>query len=389
MDVALEGLGPFTALAGRNGAGKTNILEAIDWLAKFATSNAWQFGEHFFFQRDKLMEGEMAFEIDGAYYRYVVSVNSARPSAGEVDIKPTEQLWLVSESGDQQILARSSESVWVGTQEVKIGGRAAAIAALLSVLPADTMYRNELEKVFEFFRSIRYYALDEPSHPETATVIRQPAYAAWLDQYTADQKASDSVLMRLLHIHKTDPEAFEELKDVLGDNDLSVISDIKLQSFMPTRRTKDGGRDSRDSGRDDESQMLYYFFRFLPSQSNYYVEYDDLSLGTRRVLRIITSVMFDHSSVMLMEQPEDSIHSGLMKKVIGFLKQNSNATQIIIASHSPNVFNKMLPEDIRLVHMHNGTTTVRPLNKQELSAAADYVHNDGPLSDFIRIIDDQ
>jgi predicted ATPase len=44
--------------------------------------------------------------------------------------------------------------------------------------------------------------------------------------------------------------------------------------------------------------------------------YDELSLGTRRVLHLIVSLILDRSSLMLVEHPEDSIHRGLMRKLM-------------------------------------------------------------------------
>lgn len=45
-DVSLDGIGPILALAGRNGVGKTNILEGIDWVCKVATVAPLRYGVH-------------------------------------------------------------------------------------------------------------------------------------------------------------------------------------------------------------------------------------------------------------------------------------------------------------------------------------------------------
>ena len=42
-------------------------------------------------------------------------------------------------------------------------------------------------------------------------------------------------------------------------------------------------------------------------------------------------MIFDKSSAFLIEQPEDAIHPGLLKKVVGLLKSNSDPSQFILA----------------------------------------------------------
>jgi hypothetical protein len=56
--------------------------------------------------------------------------------------------------------------------------------------------------------------------------------------------------------------------------------------------------------------------------------------------------IYDKSAVLLLEQPEDGIHTGVLHKLIPLLK--SYTGQFLIASHSSEIFNRMEPEEIRL-----------------------------------------
>jgi predicted ATPase len=104
---------------------------------------------------------------------------------------------------------------------------------------------------------------------------------------------------------------------------------------------------------------------------------------------MFVSLVFDDSSVILLEQPEDSLHPGLTKKVIGLLRQNAIDTQLIMSSHSSALLNKLKPEEIRLVSLHNGHTTVRQLSPKELENAARFMNDEGTLYEFLEPEDEE
>lgn len=378
-DVSLDGIGPILALAGRNGAGKTNILEAIDWLVKIATFAPWQYGVHVV-SLDEKVEGNVTFSVRDKTYRYRAEVLVIRAATiDEIKFEITEELHDVERG--QQILLRTGEQVAIsGGRTLRIGAQSPVMPSLLSFLPSEAPYRSDIQAAFNYLSAVRYYPLDEPSHPAAPSLIQAADYTEWLARYKVNPAASSSVPMQLIHLGLTNQELLSDLKEIVGDNGLSIINQIAIDSFqLPGRNA---------SGTTPGEPNTYHYVRFLPSGSRTGVDYNELSLGTRRILRIITAVLLDQSAVMLMEQPEDSIHSGLMKKLIGFLRQYLSSTQIIMATHSANVFNKMEPEEIRLVGIVNGETAVRALTNEELAAAAQYMHDEGQLSDFIQLIDD-
>lgn len=320
-----------------------------------------------------------SFESGHKAYRYRAETRVPRPTSyDDVRIEIKEELHRFDTGA--LVMSRDNEVVRLADgAPIKIGIQSPAIPALLSLLAADEPNRRDLQDAFALLSTVRYYPLDEPSHPESPYVIEPDAYAEWLAGYQANPASSHSVPMRLLHLYLAAPQTLEELRQIVGDNDLSILSRIEVQPFEFPSRSK---------GSEASEKHVVYFVAFVPAGSTESVDYNGLSLGTRRVLRIIASALLDQSTVMLTEQPEDSIHSGLMKKVIGFLRQYSARTQIIMASHSANVFNKMQPEEIRIVYLADGQTRVRALTQKELAAASRYVHDEGPLSEFIQSIDD-
>ena len=90
---------------------------------------------------------------------------------------------------------------------------------------------------------------------------------------------------------------------------------------------------------------------------------------------------------MLLEHPEDKIHPGLLRKLIGLLQTYSDETQVIIASHSAAVFNSLGPESLRLVTMEEGETKARALSPDEIDVVGKYLEEEGSLSDFLETVE--
>ena len=116
-------------------------------------------------------------------------------------------------------------------------------------------------------------------------------------------------------------------------------------------------------------------------------QFSDLSAGTRRVIRIVTSMLFDKRSLMLMEHPEDSIHPGLLRKLIDLIRTYSSETQMLFTTHSPEVLDILRPEEILLATSPKGLTTVRKLTSEEVDRAKEFLKNEGSLSEFLEPLD--
>jgi predicted ATPase len=129
---------------------------------------------------------------------------------------------------------------------------------------------------------------------------------------------------------------------------------------------------------------VLYNIRFIVKNTP--VSYLQLSYGTQRVLMILLALLYDKSTTLLIEQPEDGIHIGLLRKVLAICFEYAEVynKQLIITTHSPEVINMFQPESIRLVKMTEKGTKVSIFDKEEIPLIYDYLENEGALSDFIK-----
>ncbi len=372
-DVVLDDLGPMIALVGRNAVGKTNILQAIQWAAQAATA-----GNITYDQFDKPSVA-LTIALNGATYRYQLS---ARLSHLDAKIAVIEESLEQCEGDGQsrKIFDRDGENIVLFTPTptpITVGPLVSCISAIDSLFPASSPIATAVKPFRDAIELIRYYPLEitaEHASGDNHGLIHQSEYDSWLNNYRGTGKPGPSAQLRLLHLVLTNDSRFQEICELLGPDGLGVVLSITKSDYS-SRALK------------DESMFYGFGYQTSPGHSRFY--FPALSAGTQRTICLIVSLIFDQSSVMLIEHPEDSIHRGLLRKVISILRTYSDQSQVILSSHSSVVFNTLDPTAIRLVTMEDGATKVRPLTSNELSAAGKFMEEEGTLSEFIETVEEE
>jgi predicted ATPase len=122
--------------------------------------------------------------------------------------------------------------------------------------------------------------------------------------------------------------------------------------------------------------------------SGFLFPFSQLSDGTRRVIRAITGLVFDQRSLMLLEQPENSIHPGLLRKLIDVFRSYSTSSQVIFTTHSPDVLDVLGPNEVVFISAPEGATKARRLSPAEVRRAKKYLKESGSLSEYIELSSD-
>jgi predicted ATPase len=151
-----------------------------------------------------------------------------------------------------------------------------------------------------------------------------------------------------------------------------------------------GEVEDREAGEKDTTYHLIHFRlgRVLGGGTGTY-GFNQLSLGTRRPLHILVSLIVDRSTIMLVEHPEEGIHSGLVRKLAGLLRANADPAQIILSSHSADVLNALRPAELRLVTIRRGATEAHALTAQQAGAAARFIKEEGSLAEFLESVEEE
>jgi predicted ATPase len=111
-------------------------------------------------------------------------------------------------------------------------------------------------------------------------------------------------------------------------------------------------------------------FRFQ-AQGQTKREFDPVQLsdGTLRIFGILLSLYQSPTpSLMVIEEPEQTVHPGVLSMLAEAFKEVSEVTQIIVTTHSPQLVEHFDPEHIRVVTMTDGVTRISPIKASQREA---------------------
>lgn len=394
-DVRLSSLREILVLIGRNGAGKTNVLKAIQWASQFAGGNFDK--NNATSRRLHANDGDVAltFTVQGQTYCYELKRNTTynfpnNEKAPEINIDLEEKISVCIDGKNTTLILRRGEKVeltpWPNEHIVsfEIANSTSVVSALQSLFPEKSYYRTVASNIQQFMLSVKYYPLHNFEEIAEDVAITGQAYKKWRTAKFRELNSLSSLVYTLIHMKEEREDSFNELNSLMGPNGLGLLEEIKVISHRFGGAATDLFVDTTDN--------TYHLVRFqIHNESGtnpFGYQISDLSFGTTRILFLLVSLLYDRATVSLVEQPEDGIHVALIDKLIPLLRSYANDSQFIVASHSTAILNRSEPEEIRLVSNHNGTTHLRALSAEELDAAASYLEEDGPLSDFLISIGD-
>jgi predicted ATP-dependent endonuclease of OLD family len=116
-----------------------------------------------------------------------------------------------------------------------------------------------------------------------------------------------------------------------------------------------------------------------------------LSDGTIRVLSILLEIISSQPSPLkIIEEPEMQIHPGLLEKLLNEIEAYTFGENLIISTHSPQVVSWAKPGKINLIYRDDGKISVRKLSENEIYRVVEYLSEDGDLGEWIYsgILDD-
>lgn len=108
-----------------------------------------------------------------------------------------------------------------------------------------------------------------------------------------------------------------------------------------------------------------------------------LSDGTIRGLEILRALVQPETKLVLIDEPESAVHPGLLGKLLHEVEAYSTDRQVILSTHSPQVVSWTRPEAIRLVERRDGVTTVRGLGEKAIRYLGKYLHDEDTLGEFV------
>ena len=352
-DVQLE---PLTFLVGRNGAGKSNFLDALRFVADALNLDLGHAirdrgGINDVRRRSRGHPNHFSIRLEfvlpeGLTGHYAFRIGTRPPGGYEVQ---TEECQIQNEQllTPEEYFRVESGTVTDTSAEVA----PAAASDRLYLVNASGL--PEFRPVYDAFSRMGFYNLN----PDKIRDLQAPDPR---DVLLRDGSNLTSVFTKLSPIVKKN---IEEYLSVV----VPGIHTVDVKGFGPKETLEFRQDVAGDTHR----------WRFLAN---------NMSDGTLRVLGILVALFQGddaQKSVTLVgiEEPETALHPGAVAVLLDGLRDAANRTQVIITTHSPELLDdKHLDvNSILAVEAHDGDTVIAPVDEASRSAVKDRLFTAGEL----------
>jgi predicted ATPase len=110
---------------------------------------------------------------------------------------------------------------------------------------------------------------------------------------------------------------------------------------------------------------------------------DDVSDGTLQTIALLTAVFDPRAELVVIEEPENSVHPWALRNLVAAARQASASKQIILTTHSPILIDQLRPEELWIVQRPAAETRIDPLLKLDPSLSDDWGKGKFTLSAYL------
>ena len=352
-DVRLQ---PLTFLVGRNGAGKSNFLDSLRFVADALNTSL----DHALRDRGGIKEvrrrsgghpNHFSIRLDftlpeGGIGHYAFRIGTRSPGGYEVQ---TEECKIQNEILSPEVYFRVDKGI-VTSKSVEVAPAAARDRLYLvnaSGLP-------EFRPVYEAFSLMGFYNLNPDK-------IRNPQAPDPGDVLMRDGSNLTSILTQL------SPTAKQQIEEYLT----TVVPGVHRV------RVKELG----------SMETLEFRQDIAGAKHPWRFPANNMSDGTLRALGILLALFQGGDegqkrvSLVGIEEPELALHPAAAAVLLDGLHDAAHKTQVVITSHSPELLdNKDLDiESILAVEAHDGTTIIAPVDEASKSVVRKKLYTTGEL----------
>lgn len=366
------------AIYGANGAGKSNLIKAMFFIKKFATTfeagqgnqklKNWYLGNRFRLpveDESKPISIVVEFEINGKAYLYCVEIDANGVKS--------EALLLsgLGKNNNHVVFERSYGTITFKKAKIadgikRIMERQMADNPSFSVLAANGILHltenEDMQNTYLWFK-------------EKLEVFEVSREIPWLIEHF---KSNGSLLGFMEEVFaniglgiqslQIKDESFDQwMKEAEGDDgklldmmtNNSGVSVSKMQDDVPLLTvTEEGGK------------RLVREFIFQQIGKNGYVSGMDAlsqSTGTLRLLTLIPALYFaiNDDKTVLLDEIDNGIHPMLIKKLVRFFGESQSKGQLIFTTHETALLNQqelLRPDEVWFVEKTEGCTKMYSLN---------------------------
>jgi predicted ATPase len=376
-DIALTDIQPVTVLVGCNGVGKSNMADALRFLRDAVVQGldhavSTRGGIGLIRQYSPRKPYQVSFDFgfaedndEALTARYQLTLTSLREGNFRVERErcewrgPTGFTFDVTYKVmlDSDFESMSAERDAEGRIHLKIAGKNYIPDVERPVQPDALALGNHLpltaiapvffggKLLHDFICNFRFSAI----YPNT---LRQPAPPD-TDPILKENGANWASILRNMKKTSRGKQAWEQVREMMQVvmPQLEDISPVAVGGFiLPRFKVREASGEAH---------------LFDPSQ---------ISDGTLRILGILLALyQTPHPSLMVIEEPEQTVNPALLAVLADAFRECSERTQILITSHSPHLVDLFPTENIRVVTMQDGETRIAKIRASQQEAIKEHL----------------
>ncbi len=362
-------LGRFNVFVGRNGSGKSNFLDALQFVS------------------DCLSTGSVSKAVELRERTEDVLRQSAdRPSSFRVEISiqlPTGDVQyhveFSAEPGGNCVV--QEESLWsAGTDPkaplelmFKCDRNGVSVPGKRDMIFPEVV--NEHHNTFRDRLFLSVASFHSPFHPVDAALSTLKVYDPIPAIMRSPRPSGDAKVLREDGSNLTNTVSrLSRLRRVTLERIVEYLAQV-VPGLIAVKPLEFGGR------------VILEFEQQIPGESQTRkFQSQNMSDGTLRSLAVLVAALqfyqhTDSSHVIGIEEPESAIHPAAMAVLLDALRESSVNNQILITTHSPDLLDRIDIETDSLfaVSDESGSTVIAPIDEASASAIRDHLYTPGEL----------
>lgn len=396
----------FAALLGPNGAGKSNFADAIDFLSyvyrhglEHAVARKGGY-ENIAFRQERRSKSAIVFQIEVEASKGDVGRLNRSPLLGKSAHK-IESLSLIHLFSFKAVGTTIKSEFKVLEERITL--RSEHCDSKSSSVLEETIIDRDVHGKLHFtinktavlaplLDRVRYFIRDFSSEESPILAPEQlalgsPVLSSILFSTFIRPLAQMSVyklsseLSRAAGVPTPNP-----LLAITGENLPAVIDWLKRHEPQSWKAVMETMRDISPQLEDISVQYLHtktlgLFFKEKNVGRLWTAE--DVSDGTIRSLAVLVTSVDPRASLLLIEEPENSVHPWIIKVLIERLRKVSEHKTVIVTSHSPVLIDVIAPKEAWVVYKHRGATALKHLPDMDADLESHWELGRYKLSEYL------
>ena len=400
-------LGPLTVLVGPNAAGKSNLMDIFGFLSDIArlgleAAITHRGGIDSVGRKSpsgRILGPEIGCEFDFTWGRLLYSVALARSARGEFQIR-REHAKLESSDADVRSpefllrngrLSRPNLRRLLKQRESNTNeedGDARIQGTIVDQLLANTDRQESQMMAAEFSSALSVVVFALP-RPRPSDFGQDPYFQLYSCLREAKEILDKICLYHIFPNSLRDPQRMAESHplEMGAENLASTLREMiqKKSRFLPDLKyalsfAVPGVNDLRVSKAGSYYVVELKHERDGGTDRGSWFDLSHESDGTIRLLAMLTALFQDPApSLIGLEEPELAIHPGAMAVLSDTMTEASLRGQVLVATHSPELIDRLPIESIRAVTAEEGSTKAGKVADHQLESVRENLFTAGEL----------